>query len=442
MNAYIYIYGLVMFVVFIVYVLSIAAAFARKKPDPVGDPDEFDWHFFIPCLNEESVIKATVLKLRSDFPQSHVWIVDDASDDGSLPILARLARSDDFVHVIVRNKASARTGKGAALNVAYAALNQWISRRDVNRRKTIVCVMDADGELSQNALRIVSSGKVFGDPTVGAAQPVVWMRNRAELEPLLGRSRVANAFSRWLLRMQDVEFRTIIAGMQSLRKVTKTVALGGNGQFTRLSALDKIASEYGKPWHGSLLEDYELGVHVLLAGYRTVSVYDAYVAQEAIPEFGRFIRQRSRWSQGNIQCVRYIPRMFWSKNFSNAGFVESSYYLLLPFLQMAAMIFAVVMFAASVVFAVQNPTLVFANMSLNSWAVMAGVLLLSVALFAVWGPIYKLKAEPSLTWRRSLWYGLGVWVYSSYMYFCLPIAFWRVLTRQNSWLKTKHGVVK
>ena len=242
--------------------------------------------------------------------------------------------------------------------------------------------------------------------------------------------------------MQDVEFRTIIAGMQSLRKVTKTVALGGNGQFTRLSALDKIASEYGKPWHGSLLEDYELGVHVLLAGYRTVSVYDAYVAQEAIPEFGRFIRQRSRWSQGNIQCVRYIPRMFWSKNFSNAGFVESSYYLLLPFLQMAAMIFAVVMFAASVVFAVQNPTLVFANMSLNSWAVMAGVLLLSVALFAVWGPIYKLKAEPSLTWRRSLWYGLGVWVYSSYMYFCLPIAFWRVLTRQNSWLKTKHGVVK
>jgi hypothetical protein len=67
--------------------------------------------------------------------------------------------------------------------------------------------------------------------------------------------------------MQDLEFRTAIAAIQMSRGATGTISMGGNGQFTRLSALDSIAGPTGSPWRGSLLEDFELGVHLLTAGY-------------------------------------------------------------------------------------------------------------------------------------------------------------------------------
>ena len=83
--------------------------------------------------------------------------------------------------------------------------------------------------------------------------------------------------------MQDIEFRTAIAAMQTLRVQTGSVGLGGNGQFTRLSVLDEIAQRAGCPWHGALLEDYELGLHVLLAGYENRYVDETYVARRASP---------------------------------------------------------------------------------------------------------------------------------------------------------------
>ena len=56
-----------------------------------------------------------------------------------------------------------------------------------------------------------------------------------------------------------------------------------------------------------LLEDYELGLHVLLAGYRNRYLHDAHVAQEALPGARRLLTQRTRWVQGNLQCLRYLP---------------------------------------------------------------------------------------------------------------------------------------
>ena len=76
-------------------------------------------------------------------------------------------------------------------------------------------------------------------------------------------------FGRVLRDFQDAEFRTTIAAMQVLRGYTLSVGLGGNGQFSRLAALDAIGASAGDPWHGSLLEDYELSLHLMLAGWQT-----------------------------------------------------------------------------------------------------------------------------------------------------------------------------
>jgi 1,2-diacylglycerol 3-beta-glucosyltransferase len=42
----------------------------------------------------------------------------------------------------------------------------------------------------------------------------------------------------------------------------------GNGQFSRLSALDVVTGENGRPWRGVLLEDCELSLHLMMAGHR------------------------------------------------------------------------------------------------------------------------------------------------------------------------------
>lgn len=429
--------ALLLSVMFVAYVVSILVPYLRHKPIPVGDPDDFEWHFFIPCRDEAAVIDQTITRARGDFPAAHVWVIDDDSDDETATIADSHAAVDDHVHVVRRVRPNARTGKGDALNSAYEALSEWLPD-GADRSRVIVVVVDADGEMAPNALEVVSSPKVFGDSRSGAAQIAVWMKNRDDARPLPGKGRFANFFASNLIRMQDLEFRTIIAGMQSLRSRTGTVGLGGNGQFTRLEVLDAIGASFGKPWHGALLEDYELGVHVLLAGYEVRHVYDTHVSQEALPSVRRLLTQRTRWAQGNIQCVKYLKDVFNSSNFDTAGVMESSYYLLLPFLQLMGMSAFVILTGTAIVHGVQDPAAFVNNLS-DVWGLVVLIILFSIAPFALWGFVYKVRCEPSACWAKAAWWGLATWMYVYYMYFCLPRAFTRVLRGKNGWSKTRRN---
>lgn len=429
----------VLVVAFCSYVASIMIPFLRRRPEPPGDGSTFDWHFFVPCRDEESVIKQTIHSTRTRFPNAHVWIIDDDSEDATAAIVSRAAKTDPYVHLVQRRRPLARTGKGDALNSAYAALQQTLDD-NADRSKIIVCVIDADGELASNALDAVATPRIFGDRRVGAAQVTVWMKNRNVTWPLPGRSRVRNYVARWLIRMQDMEFRTMIVGMQALRERTGTVGLGGNGQFTRLSVLDTIAEEHGCPWHGSLLEDYELGVHVLLAGYENRHVFDTHVAQEALVSMRRFVTQRTRWAQGNIQCARYLPAIFRSPNFDTTGVLESSYYLVLPFLQLLGILTWLALAGFGVANLIASEGRVdFSNPTTSLWAPAALFLLFGIGPFAVWGPLYVRRCEPSKSMGRGLLYGVGMWLYVFYTYATTTRAFARVVLRRRGWAKTRRN---
>jgi 1,2-diacylglycerol 3-beta-glucosyltransferase len=424
-------------VMFLAYVAFILVPFLRHKPVANGDQSKFIFHFFIPCRDEEAVIETTIRRAREFFPQAHVWVIDDDSEDRTADIVTGFADTDSFVHLVQRRRPNARTGKGDALNSAYGQLNAWLPD-DVDRTKMIITVIDADGEMAANALDVCSADEIFGDDTVGAAQIAVWMKNRADKKPYPGRGVFANMVARWMLRMQDLEFRTVIAGMQSLRARTGTVGLGGNGQFTRLSTLDAIADIYGEPWHGALLEDYELGVHVLLTGSTIKHVYDTHVSQEALPSVRRLLTQRTRWAQGNIQCVRYIPEIVKSRHFDSAGVVETCYYLVLPFLQMLGAAAFLVLLGLSAAHWISEPTAPIVELDTLAW--LAGVsLVFAVAPFALWGPVYKLRCEPDLSWRTAVLYGIGAWLYVYYMYICIARAFWRIARGKNGWSKTRRN---
>ena len=75
--------ALIMSSAFVLYVAIIIWPFLRHRPAPPGDGSAFRWHIFVPALNEELVIGDTVDYLRATFPATHIWLIDDASDDAT-----------------------------------------------------------------------------------------------------------------------------------------------------------------------------------------------------------------------------------------------------------------------------------------------------------------------------------------------------------------------
>lgn len=429
--------SLVIVVMFLSYLTTIARAFFRRRPDQPGDAEAFEWHMFVPCRDEEVVIGATIDELRSTFRQAHVWVIDDDSDDATAAVVTGRASSDPLVHLVQRRRPHARTGKGDALNTAYHRLHDFLPA-GCDRARVIVCVVDADGQMAGDALDHVAGEKVFGDPQVGAAQISVRMRNRDERMPRPAKGRMANLLSRYLVRMQDIEFRTSICAMQALRTRTRSVGLGGNGQFTRLTTLDAIAEQAGQPWHGALLEDFELGVHVLLTGQDVRFVADTYVSQEGLTDLKRLFTQRTRWSQGNIQCIRYLPQIVRSPHFTSAALLETGYYLLLPFIQMVGLFLWPTLLVLTVSGMLQLPVGL-GELLAGAWWLLVLFFLMSVVPFAMWGPIYRAKCEPrSARWRSIAW-GLGLWIYTYYMYVSVTRAFIRLALGRHGWAKTRRN---
>ncbi len=426
-----------MVVLFLAYLTTILVPYAIRKPEPPGDASGYDWHFFVPCRDERAVIGQTLTRLRETFPGGHIWAIDDDSDDGTDEVIAGIVARHDRVHRVQRRRPNARTGKGSALNSAYDELDRFLPP-DADRSRVIVCIVDADAELAPNALDQVTGPGGFGDPQVGAVQIAVYMSNRGERQMLDGRGRLANLFARYLVRMQDLEFRTTIAAMQMLRVRTGSVGMGGNGQFTRMSVLDGIRGRYGRPWHDALLEDYELGLRVLLSGGQNRYVHDTYVSQEGLISLRRLINQRTRWSQGNMQCSRYIPQILRSTHLTNAGVVEACYFLTLPFIQLAGVVIWPAVFTA-----ILEKMSATADQGMGAlagyWWFFALVFLLGIAPFGIWGPIYRRKCAPEEPWWKGVAWGLGLWIYVYYMYIAAMRAGARLLLGRTGWVKTQRN---
>ena len=72
--------------------------------------------------------------------------------------------------------------------------------------------------------------------------------------------------------------------------------------------LSMITEHLGyQPWGNALLDDYELTIKLMLKELSIAYIDEAFMAQEALRDVKRFIRQRSRWVQGNLDCQRIYP---------------------------------------------------------------------------------------------------------------------------------------
>ncbi|MEV4635732.1 glycosyltransferase family 2 protein [Actinoplanes sp. NPDC049548] len=276
-----------------------------------GTPEHF-W-IIVPALNEEVVVGNTVnaaLTLGGHGGTlARVLVVDDGSDDRTPEVLAAI--DHPRLTVMRRELPEARKGKGEALNAAYRYIAERTAEAGVSPDKVVIGIIDGDGQGSRNILLEVS--RMMRDPRVGAVQVQVRIRNRHKL----------------LGAVQDLEFAAIVNACQSLRDTIDTVGLGGNGQFTRLSALLALGDA---PWSACLVEDLELGLRLHLDGISIRYTSRASVTQQAVVDLRRLTRQRTRWAQGNLQCARYLRRLARSERIGVTSLLEMFHYLVSPWL--------------------------------------------------------------------------------------------------------------
>ncbi|MCO7221914.1 glycosyltransferase family 2 protein, partial [Klenkia sp. PcliD-1-E] len=427
---------------FLLYVVFIMRPFLRRTDGVPGSREGHAFHFVVPCLDEELVVGGTVRHLLGTFPEATVWVVDDGSTDLTPDILADLQQQFPQLQVLTRHMPDARRGKGAALNHAWRAISASLPE-DADRHRVVVGVLDADARLERLAPDVICGYLV--DPRVAAVQVQVRVTDdidglaAADLDSLVDPDdRLPARKDSLLVQLQDMEFTGPIAAMQSLRRRTGSVGMGGNGQFTRMAALDRIADEFGTPWHGALLEDFELGLHVLLTGGRTEYCDETFVAQTGLPRIKPLLRQRSRWAQGGMQCMRYLWSIICSPQVSLPGALEIAYYLWVPWSQLLGSVVFPAAVAVQVWFMTHTGDGVTDWWTQGAWGLVPLAALFGVLPHVVWGPVYRSRSGGAVTRRRAFVLGLVNVLYAYLLQAAVWWAFLRLLRGRRDWKKTAH----
>ena len=390
----------------VLFVRGVRAAAVPPRVLP-GAVDRFTWVFMVPALNEEITIRDSVERLLAIPVESkRIVVIDDDSEDRTGEILKQMRHPDLFV--LRRVAPHAQQGKAAALNHAYRALEGL--EGEVDRDRVIVVIVDADGRLHPSAPAYAAGH--FADPEVGGVQSLVRIYNRRH--PLT-----------WF---QDVEFSVYGYLFQAGRNGWGTAGMGGNGQFNRLGALDDVVDGPG-PWRDRLTEDQDLGLRLIARGWKGRQDLRAVVDQQGPSKLRALFRQRTRWSQGNLQAIGLTGPVMRAPFRLGARF-ELLLYLLMPFWQgiigvalVAAMVFAI---TGEVAFWDGGPT----------WQL--GLFYLLGFGGTVLGCIASRTSDGPLGWLAG--FAIGQ-VYAIYTWFIWPVLLrstLRQLTTRRDWSKTER----
>jgi 1,2-diacylglycerol 3-beta-glucosyltransferase len=391
------------------YFISLFVLSRRRRPDLLPAPDDLFVVFTIPCLNEESVICATLDSLLAVPGNDYaVLVVDDGSDDRTGELVERYVGSR--VHLLRRELPEARRGKGEALNAAFRYLESSTLVAGRPRESILFAVFDADGRIERAALSAV--GGYFRDPRAGAVQIAVEMRN---------------AHANMLARLQDMEFGVFTEIFQRARQRLGSVGLGGNGQFVRLTALESLGAS---PWTNCLTEDLDLGVRLLLGGWTNNYCPTATVSQQAVTSVRRWLRQRSRWFQGHLQCWRLIPEIIRSP-LPLRSICDLVWYLTLPIGVLLIPVASFPVIAALLVIFVMSPLEL---LTANHGLLVAAVYVLSFGSAHLGGFVYWLRGRASLP--KAILLAHAFEIYSNLWLIAAWGAVWHLARGKRSWAKT------
>lgn len=408
---------------FIAVFVYYCGLYLLSKRDPKHIvPDDKRWGFvvLIPAHNEEIVIAETVRR-ASQLDNVHIVVINDGSTDRTEQIVEPL--TTQYVHLLNRRYPNAKKGKGKALNHAYqyvrSQYNEWFPGLPHDR--IVITVVDADGYLDRQLFAYVA-GMLYRDPDMGGVQTPVTIEHPDK--------------SLWL-RMQDLEFVGFSFFVQQARHWFSTIGLGGNGQFMRASALEKLG---GEPWNEALSEDLDIGLRLLLKGERLGYCNMGFVHQQGLTNLRPLLKQRTRWVQGHYQAWRYIPAL-WRSHLSLVSKIDLTLYLVLVTSVLLVVLNLGISGAAIVGLLAVHSNIMNGLFSVSQEFGRGMQLFLSVGpalLFALTYNRYSLSRVRFTSWPAIILvfcaYG-WIWIYASFA------ALIRLMRKQNSWAKTARIVM-
>lgn len=395
--------------------MLLAALLPKPRRSHLAD-ERLRFTFLIPALNEAQVIEATVRNLRLVSPDGRVAVIDDGSDDATAGLVASLAALDPRVLLLRRTFPEARLGKGKALNWAVTELLRRLRGEGADLSREVFVVIDADGRIGPELL--AEARQVLGDPAVMGAQARVRIRQSVE------RLNVRNVLGRMLEQQQDMEF-FITRHLQVLRSRWHTAALCGNGQFMRASYVEGQFARGVNPWPDVLLEDFASGLEVRLARpTHRLAFLEHAVTQQGLPDLRRFSRQRARWTQGTLQCLPYLRRL-WTTRVPVLARLDFTYFILSPWLNVVIVLTLLTQplrWLSGTQGLILDPTV---GLTLS---------LLNAALQLNWLVRYQLENRLSL--GRVLFTAASFPVYGFALFLSLPLAFRNHFMGRRTWDKS------
>lgn len=409
----------IVFILIYMYYTTILMLISNKRMNLERELiKEFEYIFLIPCCNEELVIANTIIELdRLEYDKKEIILIDDDSEDKTVEVVKKLEVKSK-INIIKRKKPNAQLGKGASLNYAYNIVRTKIIKQKKNLDEVIIVIVDADGRPSANLLQ--EANKAFSNKEVGAAQARISITNRKRILPML----------------QDIEFFTVVAAIQKLRQYFGDVCLGGNGQFTRMSSLEKVGEN---PWSKCLLEDFDLGLSILLKNQKIYFLEDAIMYQQGLTSMKKFIKQRSRWVQGNLQSRSRWREIKESKIY-RVGKIDLIYFLLQPGINMINGIIFIMTIGLDF-YIIFNSKIVFNGISKKD------IILILMCLFIIFGngiiwSVIHLKNYSSknekLNKKKVFLAGFVFPMYNIISIISVIMAYKRHILKKEGWLKTER----
>ncbi len=222
----------------------------------------------VPAYNEEKVIVPTLQSiLASDYGNLSCIVVDDGSTDGTLRVIGKAYGHDPRVKVL----SQANQGKWQALNLAFQRVESEIA----------VCV-DADTRIAPDAIRNIV--RPFADSKVAAVAGTVVVANTSNL----------------LTKFQSIEYITAQQiGRRAQEHLNGILVVPGALGAWRIDAVRDVGFYSSE----TLTEDADLTIWLRRGGYRVAYAENARSRTEAPADIRSLLKQRLRWSFGNLQTL-------------------------------------------------------------------------------------------------------------------------------------------
>jgi cellulose synthase/poly-beta-1,6-N-acetylglucosamine synthase-like glycosyltransferase len=340
---------------------AVRAVWGLRVPAMGGGSDRVRFGVLVPAHNEEATIDALIASLRQvNYPASmlRVLFVADHCDDGTVARI-RAAGYDCL------DRQQGPRGKTASLADGLA----WLTQRYGTECEAIA-FFDADNVVDPGFFRHAAAGLEAGHPVV---QGRVGVQNWNAT--LFARLNYMNA----VVENRMEELARSQAGL--------TCNLRGHGMVFRREVLDRV------PWEaGTLVEDQEMLVRLVLAGYRVFWAEHARV-NSVLPENTKeAATQRRRWAGGRSAILKSAVRALAVKWRSDGDRV--AFHLMIDFLLPSHAVQLSLAFLAVLMSAVVA--------GLYSWQ-LAAALALVCLYFAYFLAGNRLSGVPMRTFLSVLW---------------------------------------